>query len=94
MSTKALALVLASAGGDADPDKSIYAEIIDADLELASRLELALNLADGAILVARIAVERYVDALNADRGDELPAYTVADALVEIEKLIERGLEQG
>lgn len=46
MLTKALALVAASAGGDKD-DKPIYAEIIDADLELASRLELALNLADG-----------------------------------------------
>jgi hypothetical protein len=93
MLTKALALVAASAGGDKD-DKPIYAEIIDADLELASRLELALNLADGAIQVARIAVDSYVDAVNANRSDELPAYTVPDALAEIEKLIERALEQG
>jgi hypothetical protein len=94
MLTKALALVAASAGGDADVDKPFYAEIIDADLELATRLELALNLADASVMVARIAVDGYVDAVNADRDDELPAYSVADALAEIEKLIERGLEQG
>lgn len=46
------------------------------------------------IQVARIAVDSYVDAVNANRSDELPAYTVPDALAEIEKLIERALEQG
>jgi hypothetical protein len=94
MLTKALALVAESPGGDSDLDKSIYADIVDADLELATRLELVLNLADASVMVARIAVDSYVDAVNEDRDDELPAYSVADAIAEIENLIERRLEPG